>query len=761
MVNLQSILIIGVLFKNTLADSCTAPTLPNGSVSGEGDGSTWTGSLSCHPGFTLVGSSLLKCRRGQWSSVRPVCTAIGRCDPSLLPDVENGRKVPYQTNTYRGAVYKYSCRRGFKRYGNSLIHCNGDSWVMDTFPLCSKPGCDENLVKDIRYGQSKRKAHGGVYKFRCDEGTVLKGSDVLICDGRKWNGSVPSCLSPALPPSIKLEVDGVVTRELVDGSKVTVTCEAEGGNPVPALSITIGENEVGHSLEAGAGVLTYTFVVGTEHNAAVVSCSALNSAMAQPLFSERVLNVKFGPKKVALGGPGSLVQGHAGGFECFSSPSNPPSDIQWKLVDQRDRDFSHLLEVAEPSSSWTGTGWETTSTAALKAEIGVGSLHLTCTSTNPELQKEVEDTKHISIQFAPEKVTITGPQRASLGSRVSLECISSPSVPATSLTWSIKQANEVKEQNTEEEVEQLLDGSFVTRAHLEVEATKSQDLVVECYGNNKVLGKDSRAYAHIVEILSPPGSPKISSLHSSTNSEVQELVCASSPSGNPPATLAWYDGSQMMDSHYEVEGGVATAKITFVPSNEERVFTCEASSLVLAEPLRNTIKLESPSSTLSLPSTSILTKLSTTTLGYEYDEEEEDDQIDYYAEYNNTQEEETVVMNLSSRIEKEETLRNSSKLMENEESKEYKENDAVDSNNVHQNDSDVPLQADIDVGGKQLSNTNSAKSRLIVTEATVKEVINKTESEENMTLMAKQTMSSANSIYINIPIIFIISFHLM
>ena len=60
---------------NTIvSDSCLTPTLHNGFVVGEGDESSWTGVLACTPGFTLVGSSKLKCRNGQWSANMPVCT---------------------------------------------------------------------------------------------------------------------------------------------------------------------------------------------------------------------------------------------------------------------------------------------------------------------------------------------------------------------------------------------------------------------------------------------------------------------------------------------------------------------------------------------------------------------------------------------------------------------------------------------------------------------------------------------------------------
>ena len=68
-------------------DTCVPPSFPNGVVSGSGDGVSWTGSLSCMPGFILVGSSKLKCRGGQWSANIPVCT--GREDTIL-----------YYTNLY-------------------------------------------------------------------------------------------------------------------------------------------------------------------------------------------------------------------------------------------------------------------------------------------------------------------------------------------------------------------------------------------------------------------------------------------------------------------------------------------------------------------------------------------------------------------------------------------------------------------------------------------------------------------------------------
>ena len=71
-------------------------------------------------------------------------TAIGKCDPDNLPEIKNGRKDPYKTTQYRGAVYKFSCARGYKRLGNSLVHCNGDHWDLQRVPVCS------SMVRELK-----------------------------------------------------------------------------------------------------------------------------------------------------------------------------------------------------------------------------------------------------------------------------------------------------------------------------------------------------------------------------------------------------------------------------------------------------------------------------------------------------------------------------------------------------------------------------------------------------------------------------------
>ena len=108
--------------------NCEKPSFPHGLTDGTGDSTSWTGTFSCLPGFTLVGNIALKCRGGQWSGDIPVCAVLDGCVPSDLPGVEHGRKYSYKSARYRGGVYKYSCHKGYQRVGASLVWCEGGRW---------------------------------------------------------------------------------------------------------------------------------------------------------------------------------------------------------------------------------------------------------------------------------------------------------------------------------------------------------------------------------------------------------------------------------------------------------------------------------------------------------------------------------------------------------------------------------------------------------------------------------------------------------
>ena len=56
-------------------------------------------------------------------------------------------------------------------------------------------GCDESTMKTLTNGESRRMLRGRVYKFKCEEGSVMEGSPDVYCNGNRWNGTKPECLS--------------------------------------------------------------------------------------------------------------------------------------------------------------------------------------------------------------------------------------------------------------------------------------------------------------------------------------------------------------------------------------------------------------------------------------------------------------------------------------------------------------------------------------------------------------------------------------
>jgi len=65
---------------------------------------------------------------------------------------------------------------------------------LDRFHFSGR-GCDENNFRRLENGVVKRHLGGAVVTFECDENHVLDGSATIVCDGHKWNGTMPRCLS--------------------------------------------------------------------------------------------------------------------------------------------------------------------------------------------------------------------------------------------------------------------------------------------------------------------------------------------------------------------------------------------------------------------------------------------------------------------------------------------------------------------------------------------------------------------------------------
>jgi len=499
-----------------IAGSCEPPEVENGEVSGKGDANSWTGTFSCKNGFALVGDRRLKCRKGAWSSAPPLC-AGGNCDSSLIPQVEHARLHSYQPLKYRGSVFAYKCNPGFKKVGPGKVVCGGKSWGLGEPTVCAKQGCDETSVNAIPFGHAERKADGAVFSFRCEEGGILEGSPLLFCNGTRWNGSAPQCMRAVLTPSLTLEPGEGPFKV---SQAVSVVCVGQEVEPPSTISLElVKENSstlvLGLSSDGHLSLDISEYLVPGMHGAEL-RCIASNGDgwSKQTKQAQLKLDILHGPERVSLIGPESGPPGTKVDFKCSSSPSNPAAKLKWET--ERDpiiRDSPLIqrprIEVGESNEVWTGTGWETHSSAKVTIPKGLGpsSFRVKCTAENQRINHEVETGKYARIHYPPNRVTVEGPKKVAQGETVNLQCKSSISYPPPSLHWMIRRNGEEEVLETDElsykgESEY---GSYNLGAamisDLSFSAGPPGKLEVECYAEHGTLGENRKAFSHVIEIL--------------------------------------------------------------------------------------------------------------------------------------------------------------------------------------------------------------------------------------------------------------------
>ena len=166
---------------------------------------------------------------------------MGSCDPEELPGIAHGRVDPYKTRKYRGSVYKYSCARGYRRWGAGLVHCTGTAWDLTRVPVCHRSDCAGPGLEMVG-GEARTKAEGGLVFYHCNRpGSVLSGSPLLVCTETGWNDTTPHCACKSPPhhyvlydvlTSVGPEVVSLTGPETAEaGETVSFTCSGLASNP--------------------------------------------------------------------------------------------------------------------------------------------------------------------------------------------------------------------------------------------------------------------------------------------------------------------------------------------------------------------------------------------------------------------------------------------------------------------------------------------------------------------------------------------------
>merc|ERR1712123_247752 len=436
------------------ADLCPEPVIPNGEVRGEKNDNLFFGEVTCNIGYHLVGASkTIKCRHGVWSQKElPVCSAIGGC-PSL-PNLPNGRNVPMQGS--RSSAFRFKCNRGFKRFGELRTHCEGNGWSHESMPICAKASCEETGMLDIPYGEGRVMLRGAVYKYRCNQGVEMEGSNTLVCDGERWNGTVPHCNVGPSEPELEVTVSGNAVTIVKPGDVVLVTCRARVGHPVPAIGLTLDGLPTGSkdfmNLEN-----SFTFTATETEDGQRILCSAVNKIGTSA--TSTILHVHAAPINAAISGPETVHHEDEFTYECSVEGGNPEPEISWTISD-------HLGETKEMKGQKMGPGL---SRMSLKTGSKERMITINCSGKNT--QGVVSHTMHVHTHYLPKSVGITGPSTALPGDYAHFTCLTTETFPVPALKWKIEKSGEfyeVDEIDGDVSSEALEDGGAVAYAKTDI-----------------------------------------------------------------------------------------------------------------------------------------------------------------------------------------------------------------------------------------------------------------------------------------------------
>ncbi|XP_070601691.1 zona pellucida sperm-binding protein 3 receptor-like [Erythrolamprus reginae] len=183
---------------------CPIPDIENGNIESGGDlllGDKIT--LACNHGYTLIGSSTLRCvlsfGKVDWNRRLPYCKSISCTTP---PSIVNGDYFSYSDEFNVYTVITYRCDAGYTLIGESSIACtvaeNGiDGKWHSPPPECKKVNCLGPNIPNARfpYGFHATYSYRHTIKIECNPGFTLRGSSTPHCDANsEWNPSLPQCV---------------------------------------------------------------------------------------------------------------------------------------------------------------------------------------------------------------------------------------------------------------------------------------------------------------------------------------------------------------------------------------------------------------------------------------------------------------------------------------------------------------------------------------------------------------------------------------
>uniref|UniRef100_A0A5F8GP81 Complement factor H-like n=1 Tax=Monodelphis domestica TaxID=13616 RepID=A0A5F8GP81_MONDO len=154
----------------------------------------------CRPGYRTLGSIVLECKNGEWTSLYPhrICMRKPCGHPG---DINFGSfELLEETEFLFGAKVVYKCNEGYQLVSPFNFRvCEADGWSNDV-PFCEVIKCsavatpENGRIVTSSLDLNQEFTFGQVIQFSCNPGFALNGDRKIHCstDG-DWSAQVPTC----------------------------------------------------------------------------------------------------------------------------------------------------------------------------------------------------------------------------------------------------------------------------------------------------------------------------------------------------------------------------------------------------------------------------------------------------------------------------------------------------------------------------------------------------------------------------------------
>ncbi|XP_067886734.1 sushi, von Willebrand factor type A, EGF and pentraxin domain-containing protein 1 isoform X1 [Heterodontus francisci] len=204
------------------------PIIERGHVSGTNYSFGAIVAYSCNTGFYVKGDKKRTCQAdGEWSGQLPSCQPVSCGDP---PQIANGNVEVANGTLFQNEV-RYHCNHGYQLVGSPVRICQGNRhWYSESSPSCVLVDCGRPPVIEHGHFEGPHSVLDTRVKLYCEEGYVVSGDAVLICQGDgKWRGNQqPECRPLRCPePSAPRQESHLIIHETHKSGIIKLEC-AEG-----------------------------------------------------------------------------------------------------------------------------------------------------------------------------------------------------------------------------------------------------------------------------------------------------------------------------------------------------------------------------------------------------------------------------------------------------------------------------------------------------------------------------------------------------